>query len=181
MTTERNWLSCCGALALGEACGFCAERFAALEPVVLGSLLLCSLFGFGLKLRGWTLLAVFLSGLALAFGAVLAREAVLNEVLRRSGAFAGRWSRRRIRPGADAWRDLGLYGLAGPKASAPWSGTCPVGPWSRHLGRPPRASFGPLGLLGRPASRPVTAGRSRARARSPVGGDESGDAVGRAA
>ena len=82
MTTERNWLSCCGALALGEACGFCAERFAALEPVVLGSLLLCSLFGFGLKLRGWTLLAVFLSGLALAFGAVLAREAVLNEVLR---------------------------------------------------------------------------------------------------
>lgn len=82
MTTERKWLFYCAALALGEACGFCAERFAGLEPVVLGLLLLASLFGFGLKLRGWTFLAVFLSGLALAFGSTLAREAVLNEVLR---------------------------------------------------------------------------------------------------
>lgn len=82
MTSEYKWLSSCAALALGEACGFFCERYAALAPAVAVLDLLWSLYGYGLRWRGWSLVAIFLAGIALAFASVLAREAVLETAFR---------------------------------------------------------------------------------------------------
>ena len=119
MTSEHKWLSYCAALALGEACGFWSGPFAPLQPLVLSAALLWSLYGYGLGLRGWSRISVFLIGLALAFGVELDREDLLNGVLRgdlsRPQTMSVRVSRPpRLRTDPRGAAILSFVGKAGP-------------------------------------------------------------------
>lgn len=117
----------CAALAAGEACGLICANFAPLWPFFVGLAVLVVLFGHGLAVRGWPLVAVLLLGCALALQAQVAREQLFRH------RFWLREARSFERPGvaaeldavatrlepvrADFSRRLGL-GLAHDRAAA---------------------------------------------------------------
>jgi ComEC/Rec2-related protein len=75
-----KWLSLCAALALGEAAGFWLSRFAELWPLLFFVWAVASLIGYGLELRGWYLVSVFLLGFSLALLTAWMRSRVLEGV-----------------------------------------------------------------------------------------------------
>jgi ComEC/Rec2-related protein len=80
MESGIKWLLLCAALALGEAAGFWLSRFAELWPLPFFAWALASLIGYGLGLRGWYLVSVFLLGFSLALLTARMRSRVLEGV-----------------------------------------------------------------------------------------------------
>ena len=85
MSRDLLWLLFCLSLAAGEALGFAVGRFAVCWPVAAGVTVVCGLFGYGLRVRGWPWAVTFLAGVTLALAAAAARSAVLETALERNG------------------------------------------------------------------------------------------------
>lgn len=75
---ERRWLLVAVAVASGELAASCAPNFAAAWPVAAAATALAALFGFGLGIRGWHLVSLFLAGAALFLHASVPRERTLQ-------------------------------------------------------------------------------------------------------
>lgn len=84
MSGDIQWLIFCAALAGGEAVGFACARYGACWPVVAVIAVLSALFGYGLRVRGWPWLCVFLLGMTLALAAAALRADILESAFQRN-------------------------------------------------------------------------------------------------
>lgn len=75
-----KWLALCAALALGEYTGFRLSRFAELWPLAAFATVVFALVGYGLELRRWPFVAVFLFGFTVALAASDMRTSVLESL-----------------------------------------------------------------------------------------------------
>ncbi|MBQ2346630.1 MAG: ComEC/Rec2 family competence protein [Kiritimatiellae bacterium] len=86
MSCAAKWLALCAALALGEACGFAASRYAAAWPAAAAALCAIALLLYGAGARGLRLFLTFSAGLLLSLHAAhLRNEAVAEATWRSSG------------------------------------------------------------------------------------------------
>lgn len=76
--SDGRWLAVCVSVALGEACGLAGGDFAPLWAVVLLSASLALFVGYGMGIRGWWMLPLFLLGMSLALCAYGRRAAWLE-------------------------------------------------------------------------------------------------------
>lgn len=79
------WLIFCMAFGAGELIGFYGSRFAELGPLVGVMAILVALYGYGLKVRGWPWLFVFLLGVVLALSVSRLRREILLEACELNG------------------------------------------------------------------------------------------------
>lgn len=76
---ETKWLAACGALAIGEYCGFCCQGYTETWPLCLFVATITLLFGFGFSIRGTGYASLGIAGFALALLATNRLQVVVRD------------------------------------------------------------------------------------------------------